>query len=247
MNKLEKDILDSEMGLYSRYKNESEDTEKEETSLEEPAESEAETIIPEEYTEDGIQLSFADMLGDMTLPAEPDQDELDMSSLKNSDEKENKTEKQHDGSRLYHETVILLESGEVDLDHCIALLKKNAADGHALSYLYLGQLYSNKTGIIYNPALAFDCYDKAAKLSDGRGYYNAGLCCSKGFGCEKNAERAVEYFSEGAKIFNAECIFALGSCYEYGVGCELNYEYAVTLYQKGYELGHAGATNNLGG
>ena len=51
MNKLEKDILDSEMGLYSRYKNESEDTEKEETSLEEPAESEAETIIPEEYTE----------------------------------------------------------------------------------------------------------------------------------------------------------------------------------------------------
>ena len=126
--------------------------------------------ISEEYTEDGVQLNFSDMFGDDNSTYNY-QEELDMSSLANENEgKEEVPTKEYDGSRLYHETVLLLESGEVDVDHCIALLKKNAADGHALSYIYLGQIYSNKTGILYNPALAFDSYQKAAELSEGTGY-----------------------------------------------------------------------------
>ena len=100
------------------------------------------------------------------------QDELDLSSLDTySDEKEDESDKhERDGSGLYHETVLLMKSGEIDLSHGIALLKKSAGRGHALSWLYLGQLYSDKSSVIYNPTLAFEYYEEAASLGHGEGY-----------------------------------------------------------------------------
>ncbi len=254
MNKLERDILDSEMGLYPNTKP-AKPEEKEQDIKESPDSSAevADDAPAQAYTSDGVQLKIDDLF----LGGEEEeekfflygyQDELDLSSL-DADETadSSREEKQRDGSGLYREAVIMLETREIDIDNGIALLKKNATEGHALSWMYIGQLYSNKTSVIYNPALAFECYEKAAEQSFGEGYYNLGLCYFRGFGCDKDEERAAECFSEGAKIFNPNCIFALGMCYEFGSGCEINYEYAVTLYEKACELGHAGAANNLGG
>ncbi len=255
MNKLEKDILDSEMGLYIKSNTKKDDALADEPSEKDPAETFINTqalISDDAYTEDGIQLKIDDDL----LGSKADdgffvygyQDELDVSSLGHTDDAaEPIPVKDRDGSKLYLETVRMIESGDVDIDHGIALLKKNASSGHALSWLYLGQLYSNKTSVIYNPVLALDCYKKAAETGAENGYYNLGLCYSRGFGCEQDHESAVECFSAGAREYNTNCICALGICYEFGHGCDINYEYAVTLYEKGYELGHAGCANNLGG
>ena len=172
-------------------------------------------------------------------------DTLDLSSLSFTQEKEDTADT--DGSRLYHETVLLLESGDAEVHEGITLLKKAAERGQSEAYVYLGQIHSNPDSVIYNPALAFDFYSLAAKEKNPDGYYNLGLCYFKGFGCKRDFDAAVEAFCAGARCFNANCIFALGICYETGVGCEINYEYAVRLYEKGYELGHAGCASNLGG
>ncbi len=254
MNKLEKDILDSEMGLYALKTSKEDETAEDSAAQteEDEAEGSEDAIIPE-YTEDGVQLNIDDLLmdgqsdGDDKFFVYGYQDELDLSSLGDGENEPPLPEKERDGSRLYEETVLLITSGEVDINNGIALLRKNATSGHALSWIYLGQLYSNRSGAIYNPALAFECYKNAADMKEGEGFFNLGLCYAKGFGCEKNEDLAFECFNNGARDMNADCICALGACYEFGQGCDVNLEYAATLYEKGYELGHADSANNFGG
>lgn len=251
MNRFEKNILESEMGL-DRISAIRDDEEAEESELSSP--EEIEEILPEPAdlpsTDGGEQLKIDDAL--LGSDKEDEfflygyQDELDLSSLKKEPEEPiNKNDK--DGGRLYAETVALLESGEIELENGIALLKKNAGDGHAQSWVYLGQLYSDESLPIYNPTFALDCYASAAKLDFGEGHYNLGLCYYHGFGCDVDYDAAANCFSDGARIFNANCICALGMCYEFGIGGDINYEYAFKLYEKGEELGHAKAANNLGG
>ncbi len=267
MNRFEKDILESELGLNTLVLNndaldrkEAEPRDGEETDIDNQtsADGAAETENAfHDLFESVEQLKIDDsLLGS----AEEDekffvygyQDELDLSSLVSLEEDgetvdESRQDSERDGSGLYHETVLLMQSGEIDINHGIALLKKNANEGHALSWLYLGQIYSDKKSAIYNPALAFDCYANAASLGHGEGHYNLGICYASGFGCEKNEDMAAECFADGAKEFNPNCICALGICYESGIGCDINYEYAFNLYEKGYELSHPEAANNLGG
>ncbi len=251
MNKLEKDILESEMGLYSRApsnasgksKPAEDDMPKGDEKIDTAATDEA---LPLSET-DEIQLKIDDwLLGPIDSGEEG---ELDLSSLEDNNEAAltDDEELEYDGTVLYQKTLLLIESGEVDLLDGIALLKKNAADGHALSWLYVGQLYSNKDGEIYNPALAFESFKNAADMGADKGYYNLGICYSSGFGCERDEVSAFDCFSLGAKKFDPDCVYALGVCYEFGIGCDVNYEYAVKLYEKGLELGHADAANNLGG
>ena len=252
MNRFEKNILESEMGL-DRVAAIREESGAEE-SVEMPS-PESEEIQPESIgfptTDGGEQLKIEDMF--LGSAQEDDkfflygyQDELDMRSLEEDEEKA-ADGGEKDGGRLYHETVALLESGEIELEDGIALLKKNASGGHALSWIYLGQLYSEKELSIYNPTFALDCYSSAAALDYGEGHYNLGLCYFSGFGCDVDYEAAANCFADGARIFNANCICALGICYEFGIGCDINYEYAFNLYEKGAELGHPRAANNLGG
>ena len=100
MNKLEKDILDSEMGLYSRRVEETAEEETQETEIPEEL-PEIALTLPEEYTEDGVQLNFSDMLGDGEGMALDDHVELDMSSLSDPDEEtddaQSEPEKEYDG------------------------------------------------------------------------------------------------------------------------------------------------------
>lgn len=250
MNRFEKNILENEMGIDSTPAvKEIEDAEDPiDNSSEEKEEIEpyADTFPT---TDGGEQLKIDDEF----LGSDEDndqfflygyQDELDLSSL---DESITDSDTDKDGDLLYQETVKLLETEEIELEDGIALLKKNACEGHALSWIYLGQLYSDQGLSIYNPTFALDCYRSAAKLDFGEGYYNLGLCYYSGFGCDTDYAAAVNCFTDGACIFNPDCICALGMCYEFGIGCEINYEYAFNLYEKGTELGHARAANNLGG
>ena len=88
MNKLEKDILDSEMGLYSNPPK-TDESEKEEVSPKSDEEPEQESETPPVFTEDGIQLKIDDMFFEKPLnDGDEDkffeygyQDELDISSL----------------------------------------------------------------------------------------------------------------------------------------------------------------------
>ncbi len=261
MNKLEKDILNNELRLDDgAFVGRSED----EPLSEQASEPEIEELDLEE-TFDGepvgedipgpdtlaVQLKIDDALLqpiDKSDRLDEEEDILDLSSFdEDASEIADGVAAMKDISRLYEDTIDMMEEGELDIDSAIALLKKSAEDGHALSYISLGQLYCDSNGLIYNPALAFDFYSKAAELECGAGYYNLGLCYSRGFGCEKDEVKAAECFKSGAAIYDPDCICALGICYEFGIGEEINYEYAVTLYQKGYELGHAAAANNLGG
>lgn len=250
MNRFEKNILESEMGLDRARTATDEGSPIEALDIAAQTEETAAEPLAFQDADEGEQLKIDDEF----LGSDEDdedkfflygyQDELDLSSL---DDADNEPETDKDGSLLYHETVNLLESGEIELEDGIALLKKNASDGHALSWIYLGQLYADSTLPIYNPTFAFDCYSYAAKMNYGEGHYNLGLCYYSGFGCDADFDAAADQFSAGASIFNANCICALGMCYEFGIGCDINYEYAFNLYEKATELNHAGAANNLGG
>ncbi|MBE6584521.1 MAG: sel1 repeat family protein [Ruminococcaceae bacterium] len=152
-----------------------------------------------------------------------------------------------DAEALYEDTLSLMKTGRTDLETGVSLLRKSAIGGCSRAWLYLGQIYSNKSYAFYNPALAFDCYSSAAETGCADGYYNKGLCLSRGFGCQKDDTDAMQCFARGAEVFDPNCICALAMCYEFGIGCEINYEYAFNLYEKGAELGHASCANNLGG
>lgn len=181
--------------------------------------------------------------------------ELNLSSL-NSDDLECQIANKEDScvkdnrsenEVLYRETVLLMQSKEIDVESGIKLLKRCAQSGYAAAWLYLGQLYSNNKSSLYNPALAFDCYKRAAEMECAEGYYNLGLCYNTGLGCEKNADSAVDCFSQGAKQYDPKCICALGICYEFGIGCQTDYERAVIMYEKAAQNDDAVAINNLGG
>ena len=172
---------------------------------------------------------------------------LDLSSLNTPETSAEQPISALKGESLYHNTVKLIDSGGIDLDHGLMLLKKAAEDGFALAWLHLGGLYSNEKSAFYNPTLAFECFKGAADLESGEGYYKLGLCYNSGVGCEKNADLAVDCFLNGANLGDADCICALGICREFGIGCQIDYEMAVNLYHLAAEKDCATAINNLGG
>lgn len=172
---------------------------------------------------------------------------LDMSSLQMCDGSSNESCEGLDAQALYEDTLALMRAGKTDMETGVNLLWRSANGGYDKAYLYLGQIFSNKSYTLYNPALAFECYCGASKLNSPKGHYNKGLCYSQGFGCAQNDELAMECFCEGAEVYDPDCICAVAMCYEFGKGCEINYEYAFNLYKKGAELGHALCANNLGG
>ncbi len=177
-------------------------------------------------------------------------DDLDLTSLKDAEKSTgsaNGSIESIDAEALYNDTIALMKSGKTDIETGVALLRRSAEAGNAMAWLYLGQIYSNKSCAIYNPTLAYDSYLHAAEQNFAAGHYNQALCLSSGFGCLKDYGAALKCFSRGAELFDPDCIFAVAMCYEFGIGCEINYEYAFNLYEKGAELGHAGCTNNLGG
>ena len=175
--------------------------------------------------------------------------ELDLTSLNPEDSQNAKNPEELCASAeaLYHNTISLMQAGELDYDSAIRLLQKAASDGCVLSSLFLGNQYANQQNASYNPAQAFEYYKNAADTSCGAGYYKTGLCYNSGFGCAKDYFLAYEAFSKGAELGDADCICALGICREFGIGCEIDYEISLELYRRAMELGSHTAANNLGG
>ena len=183
---------------------------------------------------------------DADVSADTDR-ELDLSSLQMHDDSESESCENLDAQALYEDTLALMQAGKTDIKTGVNLLWRSANGGYDKAYLYLGQIFSNKTYTIYNPALAFECFCGAARLNSPKGHYNKGLCYSQGFGCTRDDELAMQSFCNGAELYDPDCICAVAMCYEFGKGCYVNYEYAFNLYKKGAELGHALCANNLGG
>jgi len=144
------------------------------------------------------------------------------------------------------ETIDLLESGKMSVDNGISILRALAEESFPEAWTNLGYIYSENASV-YDPAVAFECFENATKAEVADGYYYLGSCFADGFGCEKNEEKAVECFLTGAEKDHIGCIRALGICREFGIGCPIDYEIAAKLYSKAAELGDAVAINNLGG
>jgi len=108
LNKLEKDILDSEMGLYSRTEENVIDAPESDEAQSDLREVNPNEPVSEEYTEDGVQLKIDDMFfsgADDDTAIYNYHDELDLSSLETdpAENVESENPKEYDGSRLYHE------------------------------------------------------------------------------------------------------------------------------------------------
>ncbi len=188
--------------------------------------------------------------------------ELDLSSIKSarSNDSSDKTSNGSDANEddrtvhasgspenLYRDTVSLLELGDISTDTAITLLKKAGQSGSAQAYIYLGNLYSNESNELYNPAIAFEHFTSAARLETGEGYYHLGLCYNTGLGCEASPDIAFENFLKGSSLGSADCVCALGICYEFGIGCDIDYTAAAELYSRAAKQDHATAICNLGG
>lgn len=221
-----------------------------------------ENETPESISEDPQSSSDDDSLNMSSLSIDAHsfdkaQDEKEEKAIKEApssaapphvdDGKDAEWREEHGSEALYRDTVSLIESGSISIENGIMLLKKAANEGCALSWIYLGKLYSNGSGELYNPPLAFECFSKAARLESGEGCYYLGLCFANGIGCKADQLRAEAMFSKGGELDHAESFFALGICRERGIGCEIDYPMAVKLYEYGSQLGSANSTNNLGG
>ena len=119
MNRFEKNILESEMGLdrVAAIR----EGEEADGAIQPTADETAggEELLPLFSADEGEQLKIDDAF--LGSDKEEDfflygyQDELDLSSLKRSEEKQSDTSDK-DGSRLYAETVALIESPEIELE-----------------------------------------------------------------------------------------------------------------------------------
>ncbi len=181
-----------------------------------------------------------------------DGEELDLSSLEGDDTpREGSTSRRATegavGETLFRETVALIDSGELDIDDGIRLLRKSGGDGYSPAWIYLGNFYADEGKPRHNPALSLECFQKAADQGNGEGYYYLGLCRHWGLGCDQNDDLAIDALLKGAALGHTDCICTLGICREFGIGCEINYEMAVGLYSRASDEGSAVATNNLGG
>lgn len=211
------------------------------------ASSEEVTLDITQLTNDSLSdLGEAPTPDEFVLPDDTDSS-LDLSSLSVAEDAEQDAGDNFDPIALYNDTLALMTAGKTEMETGVNLLWRSAIGGYDKAYLYLGQIFSNKSYTLYNPALAFECYGNAAKMNSPKGHYNQGLCYSRGFGCTQDNEMAMECFCRGAEAYDPDCICAVAMCYEYGIGCDINYEYAFNLYTKGAEFDHAACTNNLGG
>lgn len=158
----------------------------------------------------------------------------------------NAEDEERSPEEICRKTISLFESGEMNVDEAVSILKSLAEESFPEAWTYLGYMYSDNDAM-YDPIAAFECFEKATKADVSDGYYYMGSCYADGFGCEKDGGRAVDCFLTGAEKEHVGCIRALGICRELGIGCPIDFEIAAKLYSRAAEMDDAVATNNLGG
>lgn len=100
-----------------------------------------------------------------------------------------------------------------EYDISFKLLKIAADHDIAMSYVNLGQSYSNGLGVEVNPKLAFLYFKKAAEEGISEGYFNLASCYDEGSGTPQNLDKAIEYYLKAAELDNIDAFFNLGVLY----------------------------------
>lgn len=124
-------------------------------------------------------------------------------------------------------------------------MNKAAAGGYEEAYLDLANCYKSGIGTQPSGNLAFEWYQKAAKVSV-EGITALAQCYTYGIGTQQDYDKAVELYKIAAEQGDAQAQCDLGICYRSGEGVEKDPVKAIEWYLKAAEQGHGGALNNLG-
>ena len=124
-------------------------------------------------------------------------------------------------------------------------MNKAAAGGYEEAFLDLANCYKDGIGTQPSGNLAFEWYQKAAKVSV-EGITALAQCYTYAIGTQQDYDKAVKLYKKAAELGDAQAQCDLGICYRSGEGVEKDPVKAIEWYLKAAEQGHGGALNNLG-
>ena len=124
-------------------------------------------------------------------------------------------------------------------------MNKAATGGYEEAYFDLANCYKDGIGTQPSGNLAFEWYQKAAKVSV-EGITALAQCYTYAIGTQQDYDKAAELYKKAAELGDAQAQCDLGICYRSGEGVEKDPLKAIEWYLKAAEQGHGGALNNLG-
>lgn len=74
----------------------------------------------------------------------------------------------------------------------------------------------------YDRALShsFECFSRAAAMSDPNGFFNLGTCYLRGLGCPRDDARAFRCYLSAAEAGHPEAMEGVSNCYRFGQGVD---------------------------
>ena len=144
---------------------------------------------------------------------------------------------------MFERAVELANTGR--LVEAITIYKSLAETGHVMAQYRLGLCYFHGSGIMRDPAKAFEYYHKAADQGYVDAQLNLGYCYSNGIGIAQDYEKAFEWYHKAAEQGNAGAMNNIGIFYKHGRGVTQDYGEAEEWYRKAAENGSKDALENL--
>lgn len=131
--------------------------------------------------------------------------------------------------------------------HSEQLLRKAAAQGDAEACFRLGGQYKKGQDVQQNDRLAFEYFERAARLNHADALFVLGITYQEGYlNIEKNFARAIELYRRAAEQGSGEAQYFLGHHYENGWnGQEPDFQAAERYYLRAAEQGQVNAQSSL--
>jgi TPR repeat protein len=111
--------------------------------------------------------------------------------------------------------------------------KLSAGQNYPPAIFDLGRMNNNEHALGVNKEIAFDLYDKAAKLGYWKAAYEVGRCHEFGIGTKTNESEAIRYYRIAANKNYSGALLALGLCYSSGTFVERCYVMGAALMRIG--------------
>lgn len=93
---------------------------------------------------------------------------------------------------------------------------------------------------------SYDCFRRAAKQRDAKGFVNLGTCYLRGLGCKQDMAMAFRCFQAAAELGHPEGMDNVSACYQFGHGIEKNDELSLFWAMRGRAVrGNAAAAKWL--
>ncbi len=137
------------------------------------------------------------------------------------------------------------EGVKQDYEQAVEWFIKAAEQGFAEAQYNLGNAYSNGEGVTQNHKKAVEWYEKAAEQGFTEAQHNLGCCYYSGEGVKQDYEQAVEWFRKAAEQGYAQSQYNLGYCYYQGSGIKQNFKQAVLWFEKAANQDFKIAQNDL--